>query len=105
SLTAPTIALETASDGRGNWQADAVPGPPTPTSAGATSLIAAFAVGRVSVTDGTITIGAPGAATVIALDRFDVQARDADAPIGLTWRGKLGDIAVAVAGTVPSYSS
>jgi uncharacterized protein involved in outer membrane biogenesis len=107
AINEPAIALETAADGRRNWEFDA-----KTTASGAagaaqgTSLITAFAVGKMSIKDGTIVHrDGSRAVTTIAIDQLEAGARDADTPIGITLRGKVDTLPVAISGTIPALNA
>jgi uncharacterized protein involved in outer membrane biogenesis len=111
AIAAPSIALETSSDGRNNWDFDAGKSAPAAAAASgvpaaATPLFAAFGIGKVSLSDGTLTQREGGRiTTTIALDAIEAQARDDSAPINLNARGKYNDAAFAIVASIPALGT
>jgi AsmA family protein len=100
-LIEPTIALETDSGGRGNWEFPSLPAAAqgsTPAPSGGT--LGAFAVGDVAISDGAVTYrdGKTGDVTTIVVQDLTVHARDAQSPISGRFRGKINDTTVALEG-------
>jgi uncharacterized protein involved in outer membrane biogenesis len=100
-LIEPTIALETDSNGRGNWEFPAAPAAAegsTPAPSGGT--LGSFAVGDIAVSNGAVTYrdGKTGEVTTIVVQDLTVHARDAQSPISGRFRGKINDTAVALEG-------
>ncbi len=100
-LIDPTIALETDSAGRGNWEfpgAQAAAQGSTPAPSGAT--LGAFALSDFAISDGSATYrdGKSGAVTTIVIDDLTVHARDPGAPISGSFRGRVNDTAVTLEG-------
>lgn len=100
-LIDPTIALETDAAGRGNWEfpgAAAAAQGSTPAPSGAT--LGAMAVGDLAISDGSATYrdGKSGAVTTIVIEDLTVHARDPEAPISGSFRGRVNDTAVSLEG-------
>jgi uncharacterized protein involved in outer membrane biogenesis len=100
-LIEPTIALETDSGGKGNWEFPALPAAPhgaTPAPSGGT--LGGFAVGDVAISDGTVTFrdGKTGDVTKVVIEDLSVHARDAQSPVSGRFRGSVNDTAVALEG-------
>ncbi len=94
-LIDPVISLETDPTGKGNWEfagggADGAPG-------GGTN---AFAVGDLAIDHGVASYrdGGSGKTTQIVIDELSLHARDSQSPVSASFRGTVGDIAVAMEG-------
>ena len=94
-LIDPVISLETDPTGKGNWEfagggADGAPG-------GSTN---AFAVGDLAIDHGVASYrdGGSGKTTQIVIDQLSLHARDSQSPVSASFRGTVGDIAVAMEG-------
>jgi uncharacterized protein involved in outer membrane biogenesis len=100
-LVDPVIALETDAQGQKSWTTAPAPGTP-PGAASAPAVPAIFAAGNVAITNGSLTYrdGASGSVTRVAIDRLFVRARDPATPIVAEFRGRIGDIPVALEGTL-----
>ena len=100
-LIEPTIALETDSGGKGNWEFPAFPAAAqgsTPAPSGGT--LGGLAVGDVAISDGAVTFrdGKTGDVTTIVIEDLSVHARDAQSPVSGRFRGRVNDTAVALEG-------
>jgi len=100
-LIGPTIALETDSGGKGNWEFSAPQGAVqdnTPAPSGGT--LSGFAVGDIAISDGAATYrdGKTGEVTTIVIEDLSVHARDPGSPISGSFRGRVNDTAVALEG-------
>jgi len=100
-LIGPTIALETDSGGKGNWEFSAPQGAVqdnTPAPSGGT--LGGFAVGDIAISDGAATYrdGKTGEVTTIVIEDLSVHARDPGSPISGSFRGRVNDTAVALEG-------
>lgn len=100
-LVDPVIALETDAQGQRNWTTAPAPGTP-PGAPSAPAAPAIFAAGNVSITNGSLTYrdGASGSVTRVAIDRLFVRARDPATAIVAEFRGRIGDVPVALEGTL-----
>ncbi len=103
ALIEPVIALETDAQGHGNWD---IGGPvtaaaPTPSAAEALGT-GAVAFANVTIEDGTLTYrdGVTGKVTNVTIDRLVVHSRTGTAPIDAEFRGRIGDVAVALTGNL-----
>lgn len=111
-LSHPKVALETDAHGRGNWDfgpaAPAAP-PGAAVAAGAATASGAAAVGiaNIVVDDGELSFrdGATGKTTEIGIGHLAVHAPSADAPVAVDFRGKVGDLPVALAGDLGPVSA
>jgi AsmA family protein len=100
-LIEPTIALETDSTGKGNWEFTA----PQAAAQGSTSVpsggtLGCFTVGDIAVSGGTATYrdGKTGEVTSIVIEDLAVHARDPQSPISGSFRGQVNGTAVALEG-------
>jgi len=86
NLVEPVIALETNSDGRGNWELGAAPGGTA--AAEAPSTPGALAIGDLTINGGLLThrdaLG--GAETRVAIDELKLAARDAQSQVEAEFR-------------------
>jgi len=96
NLVEPVIALETNSDGRGNWELGAAPGGTA--AAEAPSTPGALAIGDLTINGGLLThrdaLG--GAETRVAIDELKLAARDAKSPVEAEFRGAVDGTPVAL---------
>ena len=108
-LSHPTIALETDASGRGNWEfgpaataSGAVAG-----SAAASGAATAISVSNVVIDDGEVSYrdGATGKVTAIGIDHLTLHSANADAPVAVDFRGKVGDVPVALNGDLGPVSA
>jgi uncharacterized protein involved in outer membrane biogenesis len=100
-LIEPTIALETDSSGKGNWEFPALPAAAQGSDkAPSGGTLGAIAVGDVAVSNGAVTYrdGKSGEVTTIVIEDLTVHARDAQSPISGRFRGKINDTTVALEG-------
>jgi AsmA family protein len=106
ALVEPVIALETDAQGRGNWDFGLTPAAPVsqPAGAAATALAGAgaFGIANLSVDNGALTYrdGVTGQTTHVTIERLSARSRGGDAPVEAEFRGKVNDIAVALAGNL-----
>ncbi|MBS0325704.1 MAG: AsmA family protein [Proteobacteria bacterium] len=108
-LSHPVIALETDAAGHGNWQF----GPSRESSASAADTAAAagaataIGVSSVVIDDGEVSYrdGATGNVTAIGIDHLALHAANADAPVAVDFRGKVGSVPVAVNGDLGPVSA
>ena len=105
ALTDPVIVLETDAQGHANWdfasRSGAAAGT-TPAAAAPTAAAGAFGVGNFSVDNGTLMYvdGASGKTTRVVIDHLAIRARRGDAPVHAEFRGKIGDVALALDGNL-----
>jgi uncharacterized protein involved in outer membrane biogenesis len=100
TLVEPVIALETNSQGQGNWElAPPKAGTGAAKGEGSTEV---FAIGDLAITRGTLTYrdGATGSETHVVIDTLTLQARDAQSPVNAEFRGTIDGIAVALTGNL-----
>jgi uncharacterized protein involved in outer membrane biogenesis len=100
-LIEPTIALETDSSGKGNWEFPALSTAATAsTTAPSGGTLGGFAIGDVAISDGAVTFrdGKTGDVTTIVIEDFAVHARDPQSPVSGRFRGRVNDTAVALEG-------
>ena len=100
-LIEPTIALETDSAGKGNWEFPTLPAAAqgnTPAPSGGT--LGGFAVGDIAISNGAVTYrdGKTGDITTILIEDLTMHARDSQSPVSGRFRGKVNDTAVALEG-------
>ncbi|HEX7327952.1 MAG TPA: AsmA family protein [Casimicrobiaceae bacterium] len=109
ALSHPVIALETDAAGHANWEFGAkkaeAPGAPGP--AAAAGAAAAIGVANVVVDNGEVSYrdGATGKVTAIGIDHLALHAASADAPVAVDFRGKVGDVPVALNGDLGPVSA
>lgn len=98
-LIDPVIVLETNAAGKGNWEFGDRGDANTPTPPATAS---SFAIGDVAIDHGTASFrdGGSGKITDVVIDELSLHSRNADAPVSARFRGKVGDIAVAMEGDV-----
>jgi uncharacterized protein involved in outer membrane biogenesis len=106
-LVEPTIALETDRQGHGNWEFG---GGATPSPTGAQPVAAspaAFGVGNVAVTRGTLTYrdGKSGQITRVAIDGLALSARNAQSPVNAEFRGTIDNVAISLTGNLGPLES
>lgn len=96
-LIEPTIALETDSSGKGNWEFSA---PQGSTSAPSGGTLGGFTAGDIAISDGAATYrdGKTGEVTTIVIEDLSVHARDPQSPISGSFRGQVNGTAVALEG-------
>jgi len=106
SLVDPVIALETDTDGRGNWDfakrdAATAGAPASDDAAGAPS------VANFSITGGKLTFrdAKSGHLTRVAIAKLALRARDPRSPIAARFDGTVDDVAIAVEGTLGPLES
>jgi uncharacterized protein involved in outer membrane biogenesis len=100
-LVEPTIALETDSAGKGNWEfpsLSAAANASTPARSGGT--LGSFLIGDLAISDGALTYrdGKTGEVTTVIIEDLSVHARDAQSPISGRFRGTVNDTKVALEG-------
>jgi AsmA family protein len=106
ALVEPVIALETDAQGRGNWDFGATPAAPVSQPAGAAAAAlagaGAFGIANLSVDNGALTYrdGVTGHTTRVTIERLTARSRGGDAPVEAEFRGKVDDVAVALAGNL-----
>ena len=106
ALVEPVIALETDAHGRGNWVFGATPAAPVSQPAGAAAEAlagaGAFGIANIAVDNGALTFrdGVTGQTTHVTIERLSARSRGGDAPVEAEFRGKVNDIAVALAGNL-----
>jgi AsmA family protein len=109
ALFDPVIALETAGEGRANWDFDRARGtaPDGAALADAASALGAFTIGNLAITRGTLTFrdGASGSTTAVAIDTLAMTSRSADATIDIDFRGKVDAAPLALQGDLGSLEA
>ncbi len=100
NVVEPVIALETAADGRDNWDLGNAPraaGPPA-----VEAKPGAFALGDLQVTHGELTYrdASGGAETQVTIDEFSLQAPDRQSQVKTEFKGTVDGTAVELAGSV-----
>jgi uncharacterized protein involved in outer membrane biogenesis len=107
-LVKPVVALETDGKGQKNWQAasDASPGAPSPSGAQG-SLAAAVAIGKVTIQDGLVTYqdGPKATPSRVAIETLTIRPRALRQGVDVDFRGKAGDVPLAVEGSVGSLET
>jgi hypothetical protein len=105
-LVEPSIALESDAQGHANWDFAGAAAGAAPAS-GVATLPAAFGVGNIAVTGGTLTYrdGKSGTMTKVAIDSFSLSARNAQSPVNAEFRGRVDDVAVALTGQLGPLES
>ena len=98
----PAIALVTDAQGRGNWEfaAGALPATPVPTTDTPAALLAAFSVGQLDLTKGSLTYrnGKTGTVTEAAIDVLSIAMRGAQEAIQAEFRGKIDAVPIDLKG-------
>ena len=99
-LIEPTIALETDSTGKGNWEFTAPQTAQGGTSAPSGGTLGGFTVGDIAISDGAATYrdGKTGEVTSIVIEDLSVHARDPQSAISASFRGQVNGTAVALEG-------
>jgi uncharacterized protein involved in outer membrane biogenesis len=105
-LVEPSIALETDPQGHTNWDFGSAAAGAAPAQ-GVATLPAAFGVGNIAITNGTLTYrdGKSGAMTKVAIDSLELSARNAQSPVNAEFRGKVDHVAVALTGQLGPLDS
>jgi len=96
-LIEPTIALETDSAGKGNWE---FPSPPGAAPGASAATLEGFTVGDIAISDGAATYrdGRTGEVTTLVIQEFSLHARDPQSAMSGSFRGQINGTAVALEG-------
>jgi len=101
-LLEPTFALATDAQGRGNWElgADASAATPGPATNTPTEAQAAFSIGRLDLSKGTLTYrsGKTGKVSEAAIDALSITMRDRQAAIHAEIRGTIDTVPIDIKG-------
>lgn len=106
ALVGPEVNLETDASGQKSWEFKPAATPAAPDSGGPATT-AAVGIGDIEIAGGTVTYrdGATGALTRATIDKLALRGRVMSSSVALDFRGVVGDVPVALAGTLGSFDS
>ncbi|MCC6192966.1 MAG: AsmA family protein, partial [Burkholderiales bacterium] len=105
ALIGPEVNLETAASGEKSWEFR--PAASAATSGPGEGAATAVGIGDIEIANGTVTYrdGATGAVTRATIEKLALRGRIMSSNVAIDLRGAIGDVPVALAGTLGSFDS